>query len=174
VPLGANMAVRRDVLQQAGPFRPDLGRTGGRLVLGQEVPELLIRVRAAGFRGQYVPAMQVCHHVPASRLTPRYFRRWWFGKGVSRAALDRLQPVTEHGIDLRTTPHVLGVPRFLYGSAVRDLSGAVISHLKGRRETAFRHQMMMAYAAGYAWARWRGNPATASPYRTSNVVTTGR
>ncbi|MEO8078752.1 MAG: glycosyltransferase, partial [Acidobacteriota bacterium] len=51
VPLGANMAVRRNVFERVGVFRPDLGRAGGRLVLGQEVPELLTRVRGAGLRG---------------------------------------------------------------------------------------------------------------------------
>ena len=56
-----------------GGFRADLGRSGGRLVLGQEVPELLLRARGAGLRGMYVPAMQVHHHVPAGRLTRAVF-----------------------------------------------------------------------------------------------------
>jgi glycosyltransferase involved in cell wall biosynthesis len=182
VPLGANMAVRREVFDKIGGFRPDLGRTGGRLVLGQEVPELLLRARAAGLRGMYVPAMVVHHHIPASRLTPAYFRRWWFGKGVSRSALDRMQPVTELGVDLRTTAHLLGVPRFMYGSFVRDLVAMVVARLRRRRADAFRHEMMVAYFAGYAWARWRERRAGSSPgrhssttsQRTSNVVTTGR
>jgi glycosyltransferase involved in cell wall biosynthesis len=180
VPLGANMAVRREVFDRVGGFRADLGRTGGRLVLGQEVPELLLRARAAGFRGQYVPAMRVHHHIPANRLTPSYFRRWWFGKGVSRAALDRLQPITEHGIDLRSTPHVFRVPRFLYGSAVRDVAAMVRERFRGERAAAFRHQMMAAYFAGYCWARWqerrtvRWSAPQPAAQRTSNVVTTGR
>jgi glycosyltransferase involved in cell wall biosynthesis len=182
VPLGANMAVRRDVFEAIGGFRADLGRTGGRLVLGQEVPELLMRARQAGFRGMYVPAMQVHHHIPAKRLTPGYFRNWWFGKGVSRAALERMQPVTELGIDLRKTPHLLAVPRFMYGSAVRDVAALVRERARGRRERSFRHQMMVAYFAGYFWARWRERRAGATPaqqpqrdgQRTSNAVTTGR
>lgn len=184
VPLGANMAVRRDVFDRVGGFRPDLGRTGGRLLLGQEVPELLLRVRAAGLRGMYVPAMQVAHHIPASRLTRQYFRSWWFGKGVSRAALERMQPVTELGIDLRDTPHLVGVPRFMYGSAFRDVIGMIRERLLGRPEVSFRHQMMVAYFAGYVWARWRERRAGNTParhqhapnasQRTSNVVTTGR
>jgi hypothetical protein len=184
VPLGANMAARRDLFEQIGGFRADLGRTGGRLVLGQEVPELLLRARAAGRRGMYVPAMQVHHHIPAKRLTPGYFRTWWFGKGVSRAALERMQPVTELGVDLRTTPHLLGVPRYMYGSVVRDTLGIVTERLRGRRPAAFKCQMMVAFFAGYFWARWRERRGGTSParhipgpnsdQRTSKVVSTGR
>ena len=165
VPLGANMAVVRDVFDRIGGFRPDLGRSGGRLVLGQEVPELLLRLRAEGLRGAYVPAMQVHHHIPSRRLTRDYFRKWWFGKGVSRAALERTQPLTELGVDLRKTPHMLGVPRFMYGSAARDFVGMVAERLKGRPAASFRHQMMLAYFAGYAWARQRERRAGAGPAR---------
>jgi hypothetical protein len=168
-----------------GGFRADLGRTGGRLVLGQEVPELLLRAREAGLRGMYVPAMQVHHHIPATRLTPSYFRKWWFGKGVSRAALERMQPVTELGVDLRQTPHVFGVPRYMYGSVVRDAAGMIRQRAAGRPEASFRHQMMVAYFAGYFWARWRERRTASSTVqrpggdsadaqRTSKVVTTGR
>ena len=185
VPLGANMAARRELFQKVGGFRADLGRTGGRLVLGQEVPELLLRARGAGLRGMYMPAMEVHHHIPATRLTPSYFRNWWFGKGVSRAALERMQPVTELGIDLRRTPHLLGVPRYMYGSVVRDVVGMVRQRIGGHREASFRHQMMVVYFAGYFWARWRERRAGGTPaqsaneppgagQRTSKVVSTGR
>jgi glycosyltransferase involved in cell wall biosynthesis len=185
VPLGANMAALRSLFEQIGGFRADLGRTGGRLVLGQEVPELLLRARGAGLRGMYLPAMEVHHHIPAARLTPAYFRRWWFGKGVSRAGLERMQPVTELGVDLTRTPHLLGVPRYMYRALLQDGVGMVRERLRGRREASFRHQMMVAYFAGYFWARWRERRAGTTParhsaessgstQRTSKVVTTGR
>jgi hypothetical protein len=153
VPLGANMAVTRQLIQRAGNFRADLGRTSGARVLGQEVPELLARARAAGCRGVYMPAMRVEHHVPAARLTRRYFRRWWFGKGVSRARLEASRPITELGVDLRRTPHILGVPRYMYRSALEDLAGWVRATVTRRTADAFRHQMMLVYFAGYFLTR---------------------
>jgi glycosyltransferase involved in cell wall biosynthesis len=155
VPLGANMATRRVLFERIGGFRPDLGRSSGRLVLGQEVPELLWRARAAGFRGLYVPALEVQHHIPARRLTRQYFRRWWFGKGVSRAALERMHRVTDGGIDLSTSPHILRVPRAMYGSAVRHALAWLRDRSRGRIAGAFRNEMMLAYFAGYFWARQR-------------------
>jgi glycosyltransferase involved in cell wall biosynthesis len=162
VPLGANMAVRRSLFAAIGGFRADLGRTTGRVVMGQEVPELLMRARAAGLRGVYFPAMRLHHHIPAKRLTRAYFRTWWYGKGVSRSALERLQPVTELGVDLGETPHILGVPRYMYGSALRDLAGWVKNGARGCTTDAFRHQMMLMFFAGYFWARFTSRSARAT------------
>lgn len=161
VPLGANMAAKRSLFAAIGGFRADLGRSSGRIVMGQEVPELLMRARAAGWRGVYLPAMRVHHHIPARRLTRAYFRTWWYGKGVSRSALERMQPVTELGVDLRRTPHLLRVPRYMYGSALRDVAGLVKNLALGRPAGAFRHEMMLMFFAGYFRARLTSRPSRA-------------
>lgn len=155
VPLGANMAVRRSLFEAVGDFRQDLGRSSGRRLLGQEVPDLLGRARSRGLQGVYVPAMRVQHHIPSARLTRAYFRRWWFGKGVSRATAESGRPVTELGLDLKTAPHLFGVPRYMFRCAVDDLSGCLGGALRRRRADAFRHQMMLVYFFGYVWARAR-------------------
>jgi GT2 family glycosyltransferase len=120
IPIGANFAIRRSVVDRVGGFDPALGRNSDRILLGQELPEFFARVRGAGLQGRYVPAMSVRHHVPARRLTPHYVRRWWYGKGVSRARMEAMHPVTELGLDLRRVPTIAGIPRFLFGSAARD------------------------------------------------------
>jgi glycosyltransferase involved in cell wall biosynthesis len=153
VPLGANMGVRRDLLDRIGGFREDLGRSNGKKILGQEVPDLLARTRAIRGRGLYLPEMRVEHHVPASRLTKSYFRRWWYGKGMSKAALELNQPLTELGLDLRSEPHIGPVPRFMLGNVVRDAIGYGRELLTGHPAERFRHEMMLAYAAGYMAAR---------------------
>jgi glucosyl-dolichyl phosphate glucuronosyltransferase len=154
VPLGANMGVRRQLIESTGGFREELGRSSGRTILGQEVPDLLVRARAEGARGCYVPEMTVGHHVPAARLTHEYFRRWWYGKGVSKSMLEAFEPITELGIDLRDEPHIGPVPRFMIGSAVRDAFGYLQAATTGSHTERVRREMMLAYFVGYWSARW--------------------
>jgi glycosyltransferase involved in cell wall biosynthesis len=152
VPLGANMAARRTLFDRIGLFSERLGRTGLRL-LGQEVPELLARARAAGARGLYVPDMVVDHHVPASRLQKSYFRQWWYGKGISRAELDRLQPLNELGVDLSRAKQLFGIPRFMLRLALTDVIGWMVCGVTMDRPNQFKHEAMLCYFAGYAAAR---------------------
>ena len=156
VPLGANMGVRRSLLTRVGNFRGDLGRNSGRRVLGQEVPELLARARQAGLHGVYVPEMTVHHHVPAARLTKRYYRRWWAGKGYSKAILEASQPVTERGLDLRTVPHLGSIPRFMVSDGCRDVIGYLKALVGGDARERSRREMRLAYAYGYLRGRGLG------------------
>jgi glucosyl-dolichyl phosphate glucuronosyltransferase len=148
VPLGANMAVRRALIDRIGGFDPDLGRRGNSL-LGQEQAEFFCRSREVGARGLYVPDMALQHHVPARRLTRRYFREWWYWKGVSKARLEQRHPVTEMGVDLSHMRRLFGVPRFMVGSAIRDVIGWVVALLTWNRVERARHEMMLCYFAGY-------------------------
>jgi glycosyltransferase involved in cell wall biosynthesis len=148
VPVGANMAVRRSLIERIGGFDPELGRRGSSL-LGQEQAEFFCRSRAAGARGLYVPEMVLHHHVPARRLTRSYFRRWWFWKGVSRSRLERRHPVTELGVDLSRVVRLAGIPRFMVGSAARDAAGWVTALFSGDTVRRTRHEMMLCYFAGY-------------------------
>ena len=149
VPLGANMGFRRSLVVRIGGFRVDLGRSNGRRLMGQEVPELLARARAAQLHGVYVPEMRVHHHIPAARLTKRYYHRWWMGKGYSKAILDAGQPVTETGLDLRTVPHFGAIPRFMLSDAVRDVLALLRSIVTGNACERTRREMRLAYLVGY-------------------------
>jgi glycosyltransferase involved in cell wall biosynthesis len=148
VPLGANMAVRRAVFDRVGNFDTNLGRVRNSL-RGQAQAEFFCRSRNAGARGLYVPAMAVEHHVPGPRLTRRYFRRWWFMKGHGRRWLEQIHPTTELGVDLSQVPKIAGIPRYMYGSAVRDIGGYVRAVATGDVLGAVRHEMMLCYFAGY-------------------------
>jgi glycosyltransferase involved in cell wall biosynthesis len=172
VPLGANMAVRRRLVDRIGGFDPRLGRTGQSL-LGQEQAEFFCRSRAIGARGLYVPAMSLHHHVPARRLTRRYFREWWYWKGVSRSRLEQRHTVTELGIDLTTVPRIAGVPRFMFGSAVRDVLGWLRALVSFDRIERMRREMMLFYFAGYVKGASADRNRT-RPHFTLNTLRTGR
>ena len=168
-PLGVNMAVRRSLIERIGAFRPDLGRSGKSL-LGQEQAEFFYRCRYAGARGLYVPQMVLDHLVPASRLTPSYFRRWWYWKGVAHARVHRIHNQTELGLSLSAVPHIAGVPRFVFGLIWAAARGWVQALAAGDAVARTQHRLMLAYAAGYlveARARQRGSTIrrTESPAR---------
>jgi hypothetical protein len=150
------MAVRRRLFERIGGFHPALGRRGKSL-LGQEQAEFFSRSRAIGAHGLYVPAMSVRHHVPASRLTRRYFQRWWYWKGVSRALVDSMHRRTELGLDLTQVPYVFRVPRFIWGILARSAAAWAAASLRRDAIAAMRHQMSCAYAIGYAKACLSGD-----------------
>jgi glycosyltransferase involved in cell wall biosynthesis len=158
IPLGANFAVRRRLIDLVGDFDPALGRTSDqRLLLGQELPEFFARTRAAGALGMYLPAMRVAHHVPARRLRPEYIRRWWYGKGISRARLEAVHPVTELGLDLRTVPTVAGIPRFLFGAALRDAARWLSALVHGDRGRRLAAETQLWYFGGQLRERVRAS-----------------
>jgi glycosyltransferase involved in cell wall biosynthesis len=165
-PLGVNMAVRRSLIERIGGFRPDLGRKGLSL-LGQEQAEFFYRSRRVGARGLYVPEMWLTHAIPAVRLTPHYFRRWWFWKGVSHARLHGLHGRTELGLDLSAVPRLAGIPRYMFRTALADAAGWVKNSIMARPSVRVEHAMMLAYFVGYVRESLRR-------YRTSNVAMTGR
>jgi glycosyltransferase involved in cell wall biosynthesis len=147
-PLGVNMAVRRTLIDAIGGFNAAFGRTGQSL-LGQEQAEFFYRSRRAGARGLYVPEMVLDHQVPSARLTKRYFRRWWYWKGVSHARLHRLHGETELGLQLTSVPTVAGIPRYLIGNAVRHLGGWIRATVRARPIERTQHAVGLAYVAGY-------------------------
>jgi len=157
IPVGANMAVRRDLIDRIGGFAPDLDRTG-RSLLGQGQAEFFCRSRASGARGLYVPEMVVEHHVPSSRLTLDYFRRWWYWKGISRFRLEQMHPTTELGVDITKVGKVFRVPKYMYRAALQDVCGWAANCLSGNSASRVRREFMLCYFAGYAReAAARGN-----------------
>ncbi len=81
-PGGGNMAVRREALNRVGLFNPELGRTGTKLLAGEE-KDLFARLRAAGEKIWYVPGAQILHIIPRERLTLSYLARVSRMVGVS-------------------------------------------------------------------------------------------
>jgi glycosyltransferase involved in cell wall biosynthesis len=158
-PLGVNMAFRRDAFTRVGVWNTDFGRKAGTL-LGQEVREWCLRARAAGLRGFYVPDMVVRHVIPAERLTKRYFRRWFFWRGVSRALLYArtgadMEAPERAWTDFTRVPHLAGVPRYLYRTLLRRIRCLGAAWLRRDPMTAFQQELWIWFFAGIVKQRWK-------------------
>ena len=158
VPLGVNMAVRRSAFWRVGEFDVRLGRTVGTL-MGQAEREWCLRARALGVVGYYLPAAVVHHHIPARRLTKRYFRQWFYWRGVSRAILyarngvDMERP-EESRLNFRDVPHIGGVPRYMFRSAIHAAYAAVIARLRNQPAESFERELWLWNFAGIIRQRW--------------------
>ena len=81
-PGGGNMAVRREVIERYGAFDPALGRTGKRLIGGEET-DFFNRLARSGEPFYYVPQSMIYHHISPDKLTRDYFTRLSHAIGVS-------------------------------------------------------------------------------------------
>lgn len=73
-PGGGNMALRRSAINRYGAFNTALGRTGTKLMAGEE-KDLFDRLARGGERVYYIPNAIVEHIIPKSRMTKEYFDR---------------------------------------------------------------------------------------------------
>ncbi len=83
IPGGGNMAIRSKVFAIVGMFNTSLGRTGKRLIGGEE-SELFERMAAHGMRCYYAPRAVMYHIIPNEKLTTNYFERLAYNIGVSQ------------------------------------------------------------------------------------------
>jgi hypothetical protein len=127
-PIGANMSLRREVLEAVGGFEPDVGRVGN-LPAGCEETDLCIRAARVFPNGSFVfdPSIRVRHRVRPERVRMRYFLLRCFGEGRSKAIVAQRSGAarglaSERSYAVRTLP--AGVLRGI-GDAVlrRDPAG---------------------------------------------------
>ena len=83
IPGGGNMAMRRRLFDTVGVFNTTLGRTGKRL-LGGEESDLFERIARLEYRVYYAPRAVMYHIIPAEKLTHDYFVRLATNTGISQ------------------------------------------------------------------------------------------
>lgn len=83
IPGGGNMAMRREVFEKIGLFDTSLGRTGKRLIGGEE-SDLFERMASADMPCYYVPRAVMYHIIPESKLSHDYFSRLAYNTGLSQ------------------------------------------------------------------------------------------
>jgi glycosyltransferase involved in cell wall biosynthesis len=169
VPLGVNMAMRREAIERAGGFDTRIGRKAGTL-LGQEVREWCMRAHAAGLTGYYLPGMVVQHLIPTDRLNKAYFRRWFFWRGISRAMLyaqsgKDMEAPEQTTLDFSQVRHIAGVPRYMFRSALVAMKDSLAARLRGDAVNAFEHELFVWMFAGIVKQRWKDRHLSAPAWK---------
>ena len=142
VPIGANMAVRAEVVERIGGLRTDLGKLEGTLRTGED-HDFFLRMLAQGYRGVYEPRAVVRHWVPRERLDRSYCRKWLYQNGRDVARLD-----ATHAPAVK---RLLGVPRYLWRQTAANVARLASMHPAKRFAAATR----VLWFAGYVRERWR-------------------
>ena len=89
IPGGGNMAMRRRVFDSIGMFNTSLGRTGKRL-LGGEESDLFERIVKHEYRVYYTPRAVMYHIIPMEKLSRDYFVRLATNTGISQRTRSEL------------------------------------------------------------------------------------
>ena len=87
-PIGCNMSFRKDIFDEVGYFRTNIGRTGKKLISGEET-EFSVRVleKCSSSRVIYDPSAIVYHRVPRGRANLKYLMKRSFYGGFSIALI---------------------------------------------------------------------------------------
>ena len=146
MPIGANMAIRRSVLDRIGGWNPELGKLKNTLRTGED-HEFALKLVAAGFKGLYEPEASVLHRVPADRLRLGYFARWCYANGQITAGLEQDYPSTAH--------YLLSVPRYLWRRLAKDLVSIMSGVVTVDPQRSTSGAMRLLWFAGYLEGRWQ-------------------
>jgi hypothetical protein len=160
MPIGANMALRRSVIDRIGGLRGDLGKLDGTLRTGED-HEFFLRMLHAGCRGVYEPEAIVRHWVPRERLERGYFRRWLHQNGRDVARLETAYTAA--------VARLLGVPRYLWRQAAIDAAAGIGAACAFDERRWFASMLRLVWFAGYVQETWNG--ASSTPDAAAQVAT---
>jgi len=146
-PIGCNMSFRKSVFEDAGYFRPNLGRIGKRLLAGEEA-DLSLRIleKNPGSMIVYDPEAVVYHRVPKSRGSFEYCLRRSFYEGLSKASIVKSAERSKNSLSTES-------------SYLRHIQSAVLKWLRhfGKLENLYQSSAlvlaMSSVFAGYVVGR---------------------
>ena len=171
LPVGANLAIRRDAIDRVGGWRTDLGKVNNTLIAGED-HELCVRLYRAGlYSGIYDPAVAVRHLVPASRLTREYFRRWFYWHGRTMA---RMADAIYLDLDLAHVPCLAGVPRFVYREFLQQVGRWIGRAGRADALALLIEEVTLIEYLGIFSEAWRGRLSfnrSLQPHTEAQVVT---
>lgn len=145
--LTANIALRRSVFQEVGPFSPRLQRVKDGIG-SMEDHEFLLRVCRSGKNGKYLPHLIATALVESERLTKHYHRRWHTGHGRFYAMMR--DPEWE-----RSQFRIANVPGHLYRQTATEAFNWLKNTLLGRTDQAFTREQQLRFFGGFFRQRQR-------------------
>ena len=147
---GTNVAYPRYVLDEVGGFSTSLGRKASSLLSCEEI--LLKRqLKRRNLGSYYDPDLYVYHHIPAERLTKRWFYRRAFWQGASDAILRHLE-TSQQGTKGRYIHGVVSIAS-LFCVIPRGLLRIILSANSGSRVVLVKCGLYTYL--GRAWMRLR-------------------
>jgi len=172
--MGGNLVVRREAFSRVGLWDNRLGRRG-KTLLGQEQREWCMRAKATGLRGFYIPEMVVYHIVPVERLQKKYFRRWFYWHGISRAILHQnfgidMEAPEQTVLDFSKVPRVAGVPRYMFRTCLTRMGEMAQAAIRNDVATAFDQELWLWFFAGILRQRWKNRHMPIPAFNTTQQV----
>ncbi|HET7287310.1 MAG TPA: hypothetical protein VFI71_07560, partial [Pyrinomonadaceae bacterium] len=100
------------------------------------------------------------HVIPQDRLTKKYFRKWFYWHGISRAILyhnNRLDMESPEStaLDFSKVPHIAGVPRYLFRTCVKKFFSSGAALVRGDAIARFEDELWIWFFAGIVRQRWK-------------------
>lgn len=142
---GGNCAFRRDAALAAGSFPTDIGMTGDKCAYGEETL-LFHRMKRAGFRLGYAPAMKIDHCVLPYKYQFSWVMKSYFARGEAQIAL--VKSDTPAWQLLKESLRCL----FLFGKSGGRLALSFCSGWKPQhKQKTVQSLMHSAFAAGRVW-----------------------
>ncbi len=142
---GCNFSIRRQALEAAGGFGPDVMEN--MMFQGQGETGVCFTLSSLGYKALLHPSASVIHHMPASRLTPEYMYKRGVYTGVesSYRFLRTGQGGPPSGRAPRGTTGNLGLDAFYAGEAL----GGKLHTLAALKSAALREWIMQPSYFGY-------------------------
>lgn len=136
-PFGANMGIKRSVIESVGLFDTSRGRRGAVLASGED-GEMFDRILAAGFKAVFLGQSRVHHKVEAFRLEKSYFRRWRY-QSSRNIALSR---------DIPGSNRFFNIPLYLVPQLLRALAKALLGKFFLSADEAFHREIVVFHFLG--------------------------
>jgi glycosyltransferase involved in cell wall biosynthesis len=132
---------RREAFEAVGKFKPELGRINDSIG-SLEDDELQRRLWKSGRRGLLVPFITVNSPVAAERMTKKYYRRWFTGRGRFFAMMRETTFETSRG-------YLFDVPLHLYYQAIIDCLRWSLNLLRADTASAFECELKLRFFKGF-------------------------